>query len=82
MYALTTASQFITSGAYNRILVVGVEIISFALDFTDRTTCVLFGDAAAATVVEASEEPGGVLAFELGSDGSGRDGAARAGRRL
>ncbi len=71
VYALTTASQFITSGAYNRILVVGVEIISFALDFTDRTTCVLFGDAAAATIVEASSEPGGVLAFELGSDGSG-----------
>jgi 3-oxoacyl-[acyl-carrier-protein] synthase-3 len=71
VYALTTANQFITTGAYNRILVVGVEIISFAMDFTDRTTCVLFGDAAAATVVEASEEPGGVLSFELGSDGSG-----------
>ena len=71
VYGLATASQFITSGAYNRILVVGVEIISFALDFTDRTTCVLFGDAAAATVVEASDEPGGVLTFELGSDGSG-----------
>jgi 3-oxoacyl-[acyl-carrier-protein] synthase-3 len=71
VYALTTASQFIATGAYSRILVVGVEIISFALDFTDRTTCVLFGDAAAATVVEASEEAGGVLAFELGSDGAG-----------
>ncbi len=71
VYALTTASQFITTGAYNRILVVGVEIISFAMDFTDRTTCVLFGDAAAATVVEVSDEPGGLLSFELGSDGSG-----------
>jgi 3-oxoacyl-[acyl-carrier-protein] synthase-3 len=71
VYALTTASQFITGGVYNRILIVGVEIISFALDFTDRTTCVLFGDAAAATVLEASEEPGGILSFELGSDGSG-----------
>lgn len=71
VYGLVTASQFITGGAYNRILVVGVEIISFALDFTDRTTCVLFGDAAAATVVEVSEEPGGILAYELGSDGSG-----------
>ena len=71
VYGLATASQFITNGAYNRILVVGVEIISFAMDFTDRTTCVLFGDAAAATVVEASEEPGGLLSFELGSDGSG-----------
>jgi 3-oxoacyl-[acyl-carrier-protein] synthase III len=71
VYGLVTASQFITGGAYNRILVVGVEIISFALDFTDRTTCVLFGDAAAATVIEASEEPGGMLSYELGSDGSG-----------
>lgn len=71
VYAMTTASQFITGGAYNRVLVVGVEIISFAMDFTDRTTAVLFGDAAAATVVEASEEPSGMLAFELGSDGAG-----------
>lgn len=71
VYGLTTASQFIMSGAYNRILVVGVEIISFALDFTDRTTCILFGDAAAATVIEASDEPGGLLSYELGSDGSG-----------
>ncbi|NLE51374.1 MAG: hypothetical protein GX613_08205, partial [Chloroflexi bacterium] len=61
----------ITAGTYNRVLVIGVEIISFALDWTDRTTCVLFGDAAAATVVEASEVPGGVMAVELGSKGSG-----------
>jgi 3-oxoacyl-[acyl-carrier-protein] synthase-3 len=71
VYAMTTASQFILSGGYSRILVVGVEIISFALDFTDRNTCVLFGDAAAATVLEASEEPGGLLSYELGSDGAG-----------
>lgn len=73
VYGLATATQFITSGAYNRILVVGVEIISFAMDFTDRTTCVLFGDAAAATVVEASDEPGGLLSFELGSNGAGAE---------
>lgn len=71
VYALATASQFIAAGTYNRVLVIGAEIISFALDWTDRTTCVLFGDAAAATVLEASEEPGGVLAVELGSDGAG-----------
>lgn len=71
VYGLVTATQFILGGAYNRILVVGVEIISFALDYTDRTTCVLFGDAAAATVVKSSTEPGGVLSYELGSDGSG-----------
>lgn len=73
VYALATASQFIESGAYNNVLVVGVEIISFALDYTDRNTCVLFGDAAAAVVLTPSEEPSGVLAFELGSDGSGAE---------
>jgi 3-oxoacyl-[acyl-carrier-protein] synthase-3 len=71
VYALITAAQYITGGAYNRILVVGAEIISYAVDFTDRTTCVLFGDAAAAVVLEVSDEPGGILSCELGSDGSG-----------
>lgn len=73
VYALATANQYIENGAYDRVLVIGVEIISFAMDFTDRTTAVLFGDAAAATVLEASDEPGGVLAFELGSDGAGAE---------
>jgi len=71
VYGMSVANQYIVSGVYDRILVVGVEIISFAMDFTDRTTCVLFGDAAAATVVEVSDEPGGMLSFELGSNGSG-----------
>ncbi len=73
VYGLATATQFIQSGAYNNILVVGSEIISFALDYTDRTTCVLFGDAAAAVVLTPSDEPTGVIAFELGSDGSGAE---------
>lgn len=73
VYALATATQFIKSGAHNNILVVGSEIISFALDYTDRGTCVLFGDAAAAVVLTPSDEPTGVLAFELGSDGSGAE---------
>ena len=71
VYALSTANQYIVSGMYDRVLVVGVEIISFALDFTDRTTCVLFGDAAAATVLEVTDQPCGLLSSELGSDGSG-----------
>ncbi|MBI5929537.1 MAG: ketoacyl-ACP synthase III [Chloroflexi bacterium] len=73
VYALTTADQFIKAGGYHNILVVGVEIISFALDYTDRTTCVLFGDAAAAVVLTATDQPSGVLAYELGSDGSGAE---------
>ncbi len=73
VYALTTADQFIKAGGYNNILVIGVEIISFALDYTDRGTCVLFGDAAAAVVLTVTDQPSGVLAFELGSDGSGAE---------
>lgn len=73
VYALVTASQFIQTGMYSNILVVGVEIISHAVDWQDRTTCVLFGDAAAAIVLQPSEEPSGVLSFELGSDGSGAE---------
>lgn len=73
VYALATATQFIKSGAYDNILVVGVEIISYAIDYEDRMTCVLFGDAAAAVVLQPSEEPAGVITFELGSDGSGAE---------
>lgn len=71
VYALTTAQQFIASGTYKTILVIGVELLSRHIDWQDRSTCVLFGDAAGAVVLEASPVPGGVLAFELGSDGSG-----------
>ncbi|HEX2908436.1 MAG TPA: beta-ketoacyl-ACP synthase III [Phototrophicaceae bacterium] len=70
VYGLATAHQFIQSGAYTHVLVIGVEIISYAVDYTDRTTCVLFGDAAAAVVLEPATDGSGVLAFELGSDGS------------
>jgi 3-oxoacyl-[acyl-carrier-protein] synthase-3 len=71
VYALAVGQQFIQSGANKCILVIGVETISKFVDWTDRATCVLFGDGAGAVVMEASETPTGVLAFELGSDGSG-----------
>jgi 3-oxoacyl-[acyl-carrier-protein] synthase-3 len=70
VYALATAQQFIASGTFKTILVIGAELLSRHIDWQDRSTCVLFGDAAGASVVEASPVPGGVLAFELGSDGS------------
>jgi 3-oxoacyl-[acyl-carrier-protein] synthase III len=73
VYALVTATQFIQSGTMNNVLVIGTEIISYAVDYTDRATCVLFGDGSAAVVLQASEEPAGVLASELGSDGSGAE---------
>lgn len=73
VYGLVAATQFIQTGAYNRILVVGAEKLSAAIDWTDRETCVLFGDGAGAVVLEPSMSPTGVLAFELGSDGSDWD---------
>ncbi|HEC22965.1 MAG TPA: ketoacyl-ACP synthase III, partial [Chloroflexi bacterium] len=71
LYALAVGQQFIETGAYDTIVVIGAEEVSHAIDWTDRTTCVLFGDGAGAVVLQASETPTGILAFELGSDGSG-----------
>ena len=71
VYALVTAEQFIRTGAYRNILVVGVELLSRFVNWQDRSTSVLFGDAAGAVVVQATEKPCGVLGYVLGSDGSG-----------
>ena len=73
LYALATATQFIATGTYRNILVIGAEIISKFIDWTDRNTCVLFGDAAGAVVLQPSDYPTGVLSFLLGSDGSQAD---------
>jgi 3-oxoacyl-[acyl-carrier-protein] synthase-3 len=73
VYGLITASQLIQAGVHRTVLVVGADTLSRFLDFTDRTTCVLFGDGASAAVIEASDEPGGLLSFILGADGSGAD---------
>lgn len=70
VYSLASASQFIQSGAYRRALVVGSEVYSRILNWSDRSTCVLFGDGAGAVVLESCEYPAGVLSFVLGSDGS------------
>lgn len=69
VYGLATAHQFIANGAYEHILVIGVELISRFIDWEDRNTCVLFGDGAGAVVLSPSETPTGVLGFDLGSDG-------------
>jgi 3-oxoacyl-[acyl-carrier-protein] synthase-3 len=73
VYALVTASQFIQTGGYRNALVIGTEHLSFGVDWTDRTTCVLFGDGSGAVVLEASNQHTGLLAFDLGSDGSDYD---------
>jgi 3-oxoacyl-[acyl-carrier-protein] synthase-3 len=67
--ALITAYQFIASGACRTILVIGAELLSRFVNWQDRSTCVLFGDAAGAVILQASETPGGLLGFNMGSDG-------------
>lgn len=73
VYALVTADQFMRSGQYRNILIAGVEITSRNVDWSDRNTCVLFGDGGAAVLLQRTEEETGVLAHELGSDGSGHE---------
>ncbi|MBN9241575.1 MAG: ketoacyl-ACP synthase III [Mesorhizobium sp.] len=78
VYAMTTADLYIRGGAARRVLVIGSETFSRLLDWTDRSTCVLFGDGAGALVLEAGEGQGtiadrGVLASSLRSDGSHRE---------
>jgi len=73
LFALATADQMIRAGGAKRVLVIGAEKLSYWLDFSNRATSVLFGDGAGAVVVEASEEEGGLLSFELGSDGTAGD---------
>ncbi|HZE92507.1 MAG TPA: beta-ketoacyl-ACP synthase III [Rhizobacter sp.] len=68
VYALTVADSMIRTGSARRALVIGSEVFSRLLDFSDRTTCVLFGDGAGAVVLEASDTPG-ILATELHADG-------------
>ncbi|MFS0574502.1 beta-ketoacyl-ACP synthase III [Sporosarcina sp. 179-K 3D1 HS] len=71
MYGVVTAKQFVESGAYRYVLVVGVEKLSKIMDWEDRGTAVLFGDGAGAAVIGKVSEGRGILSFELGADGSG-----------
>ncbi len=78
VYALSTANAQIISGQAKRVLVIGAETFSRLMDWTDRSTCVLFGDGAGALVLEAAEGEGtskdrGILSVDLNSDGSYRD---------
>ena len=71
VYALSVATQFVRAGTYRTVLVVGADALTRFIDFTDRGTCILFGDGAGAVVLQASSEPEGVLSNVLGSDGRG-----------
>ncbi|OHW62669.1 3-oxoacyl-[acyl-carrier-protein] synthase 3 [Andreesenia angusta] len=71
IYGLSIATAYVNSGLYKNILLVGAEAMSRIVDWTDRSTCILFGDGAGAVVVGKVPEDRGVLGFEMGSDGSG-----------
>ncbi|PLS15473.1 3-oxoacyl-ACP synthase [Bacillus sp. M6-12] len=71
MYGMVTGGQFIQSGAYKTVLVIGVEKLSKITDWNDRNTAVLFGDGAGAAIMGPVSDGKGILSFELGSDGSG-----------
>jgi 3-oxoacyl-[acyl-carrier-protein] synthase III len=73
VYALSMGADAIKAGSANYVLVIGAETLSRIVDWTDRNTCVLFGDGAGAVVLQASDQPGGVLSSILRSDGSGGD---------
>ncbi len=69
IYAVVMAAALISAGTARRILVIGVEKLHYVVDYTDRTTCVLFGDGAGAVVMGPSDEPVGVISSVLGNDG-------------
>ena len=71
VYAYATAQAYITSGMAKHVLVIGAELLTRFLDYTDRNTCILFGDGAGAVVLSASDEPGGGLGIEMTTEPQG-----------
>ena len=73
MYGINTGAQFIKTGLYKKILVIGAETLTRIMDYTDRNTCVLFGDGAGAVVLGQCQSGCGVIGFNMGADGAGGD---------
>lgn len=73
IYALSTGAQFIESGRFKKVIIIGADKMSSIVDYTDRTTCVLFGDGAGAVLLEPTSENEGIIDFMLHSDGSGEN---------
>ncbi len=73
IYALSTGSQFIESGRYKKVVVVGADKMSSIIDWEDRTTCILFGDGAGAVMLEPDSEGNGLIDFRMHSDGTGEN---------
>jgi 3-oxoacyl-[acyl-carrier-protein] synthase III len=71
LYSLATGAQFIETGRYKKVVVVGVDMMSRIIDYTDRATCVIFGDGGGAVLLEPSQDDNGVIDFILHSDGNG-----------
>lgn len=73
LYALSTGSQFIETGKYKKVVVVGADKMSSIIDYEDRTTCIIFGDGGGAVLLEPTEEEVGIMDFKLHTDGSGEE---------
>jgi 3-oxoacyl-[acyl-carrier-protein] synthase-3 len=73
LFALQTGASFIECGRYKKVLVIGVDKMSSIIDYTDRATCIIFGDGAGAVLLEPSKDDNGFIDAILKSDGSGRD---------
>jgi 3-oxoacyl-[acyl-carrier-protein] synthase III len=71
LYALQVGSRFITSGAHKKVMVIGADVMSSIIDYTDRATCVIFGDGAGAVILEPAEDSLGIIDFLHEVDGSG-----------
>ncbi|QXM05886.1 beta-ketoacyl-ACP synthase III [Crassaminicella indica] len=71
LYGMTVGQQFIATGMYDKILVIGAETLSKIVDWTDRGTCILFGDGAGAVVLGPTEDGMGILSMTMGADGEG-----------
>ncbi len=72
LFAMTTGSQFIETGKYKKVLIIGVDKMSSIIDYEDRATCIIFGDGAGAVLLEPNEEGYGIVDSKLHSDGAGR----------
>ena len=73
LFALTTGAKFIESGMYKKVIIIGADKMSSIVDYTDRTTCIIFGDGAGGVMLEPSSDGNGVIDSVLRSDGSGRE---------
>ncbi|MBK8055678.1 MAG: ketoacyl-ACP synthase III [Saprospiraceae bacterium] len=73
LYALTTGAKFIESGMYKKVVIIGADKMSTIVDYTDRTTCIIFGDGAGGVLLEPSDDGAGVIDSVLKSDGAGRE---------